>query len=89
MILVFGLLIILIMVRTDYLQSYSPFVDTRYSLKGKNETPEQYIRRLTFHKCIVNFSAVSYKKSFFTRFIWAILMSIHSIPFSILTLKSP
>ena len=37
MLLVFGLLIILIMVRTcktDYLQSYSPFVDTRYFLKG-------------------------------------------------------
>ena len=46
MLLVLGLLIILIMVRmyqTDYLQSYSPFVDTRYSLKGQKETPEQYI----------------------------------------------
>ena len=42
----FGLLISLITVRmceTDYLQSYSPFVDTRYSLKGKKETLEQYI----------------------------------------------
>ena len=41
MILVFGLLIILIMVRmcqTDYLLSYSPFVGTIYSLKGKKET---------------------------------------------------
>ena len=35
-----GLLIILVMVRmcqTYYLQSYSPFVDTRYSLKGKGK----------------------------------------------------
>ena len=46
MLLVFGLSIILIMVRmckTDYLQSYSPFVETRHSLKGKKETPEQCI----------------------------------------------
>ena len=31
------------MCKTDYLQSFSPFIVTRYSLKGKKETPEQYI----------------------------------------------
>ena len=43
LILVFGLIIILIMARIcliDYLQSYSTFVDTRYSLKCKRLTPE-------------------------------------------------
>ena len=46
MVLVFDLLIILIVVmmcQTEYLQSYSPFVGTRYSLTGKKGTPEQYI----------------------------------------------
>ena len=73
MLLVFGMLIILIMASityTDYLQSYSPFVDTRYSFKGKKETRTIiiHIRRLSFHKCIVNFSPVSHKQSIFIRF---------------------
>ena len=33
----------LTMCNPDYLQSYFPFVDTRYSLTSKKETPEQYI----------------------------------------------
>ena len=65
MLLVFGLVIILIMVgmcQIDYLQSNSPFVDTRYSLKGYKETLEQYIlggclfinALLIFHQCLMS-----------------------------------
>ena len=72
MMLVFGLLIILIIVRmcqTDYVQSYSPFVGTRYSLTGKKETPEQYILGgCLFRNALFNFSSVSYKQSIFVRF---------------------
>ena len=53
---------------------YSPFVDTRYSLKGKKETPEQYISGgclfinpfLIFHQSHMSrvFSSDSKKQSY-------------------------
>ena len=60
------------MYQTDFLQSYSPFVGTRYSHKGENEASKQSILGgCLFINAFLNFSPVSCKQSIFNRFKYA------------------